>query len=219
MSPSRWAVRALRCAPMLALGFAFVASPVQAQAPGSTGVDGSWMVSWERVIGSGGSEDFFTAVVVATPPSVWEPNTLSYQWIGANESATLEPNTGDNAPNYLYTFRNVFDVSTSDALGLSIVFRCARDNSLVSYSLNGVEHVGDCGTNFKFGSSQFLTGFLPGENTLDFNVTGDGLTDGLLVSIDQVSVAPEPASMGLMATGLIGLFGIARRKRGQAPQA
>jgi hypothetical protein len=57
---------------------------------------------------------------------------------------------------------------------------------------------------------------MAGVNTLDFIVTGDGTTDGLLVSIDQASdltVTPEPASLGLLAIGLVGVFGVTRRKR------
>jgi hypothetical protein len=212
MSPSRWSFRALRHA-ALALGLAFAAVPAHGQAPGSTGVDPTWLLSWQSPVFGNSSGGFFTAAVVTSRPSPWEPNTASYQWIGANGSATLSPAGGSGEPNYFYTFRNLFDLSAADAASFSLVFRCARDNSLVSYMLNGVVRGEDCGTGFRFGASQVLAGgFVEGENTLDFIVTGDGTTDGLLVSIDQVSVTPEPASMGLMAIGLVGLFGVARRK-------
>jgi hypothetical protein len=202
---------------MLALGLSLAASPLRAQAPGSTGVDPTWLVSWESTVFGSSSSGFFTAAIVASPPGPWEPNTAAYQWIGANASATLSPAGGDGAPNYTYTFRNTFDLSATDAGTFSLIFRCARDNQLVSYMLNGVLRGEDCGTGFRFGGPQALVGgYTAGVNTLDFIVTGDGTTDGLLVSIDQASdltVTPEPASLGLLAIGLVGVFGVTRRKR------
>jgi hypothetical protein len=216
MSAIRWPHRALRHAATVALGLTLVVAPAGAQAPGSTGVDPTWLVSWTSA--SNNSPGFVTAALVTSPPGPWEPNTVFYQWIGANSSATLSPAGSDGAPNYTYTFRNVFDLALADVAGFSLVFRCARDNSLISYSLNGVVRGADCGADFRFGGSQLLAGgYLPGENTLDFIVTGDGTTDGLLVDMQQVGVistVPEPAAVGLLAIGLLGVAGVVRRRRG-----
>ena len=223
MSALRWSRHALHHAATAALGLTLAIAPVGAQAPGSTGVDPTWLVAWSSTLYGVSSPGLVPAAVVASPPGAWEPNTVFYQWIGANSRATLDPAGGNGAPNYTYVFRNVFDLAVGDVAGFSLVFRCARDNSLISYSLNGVVRGEDCGTNFRFGANQVLVGgFVPGENTLDFIVTGDGTTDGLLVDMEQVgaiTVTPEPATVGLLALGLVGVAGVVRRRRGSSLSA
>jgi len=96
------------------------------------------------------------------------------------------------------------------------------DNNFVSFSLNGTVTTASCGsgntTNFKFGSAQTLsTGFVGGVNTLSINVTGDGATDGFIMSVDRFnasqSTVPEPSSMALLGTGLVGLVPVLRRRK------
>jgi hypothetical protein len=57
-------------------------------------------------------------------------------------------------------------------------------------------------------------GFLPGINTLDFMVTNqDQSPTGLEVEISgTASPTPEPSSLLLMGTGVLGLIGVVRRK-------
>ena len=190
----------------------FAPAVLSAQGPVSTGEvnNGINDLAWQVSVNPG-SEAFFSAFLIEPRPGVWEPNSPgNYLWIGATRSGTL-PNggPGDGSPRFAYTFRTVF----TGGMVTDATFRCAVDNTLRSITLNGVLVDAGCG-GFTFGGTGTLSGFNAGANTLEFVVVGDGITDGLLVSIDQVTTTPEPGSLALLATGLIGVGFVVRRRRG-----
>jgi hypothetical protein len=125
-----------------------------------------------------------------------------------------------------YYFRTFFDLTGFNAATAVMSFQCAIDNYPVSagsyFSLNGGAYGGSCGSSnngYQFtGANTVNSGFVAGINNLTFHVTGDAITDGLVVgdmtlSARAVTATPEPASIVLLATGLIGVFGVARRRR------
>lgn len=94
------------------------------------GRDQRWNVSWSGPT----SSPFVPAFVISPIPGSWQPNTPAYMWIGASASGTLPQGTSSGASIYSYTFTTLFD----DPGSVAVSFRCAKDNTFISYSVNGV---------------------------------------------------------------------------------
>jgi hypothetical protein len=179
-----------------------------AQGPISTGTTAPGTVdpAWYVVTAPGSVADAFVLSRGNVPGS--------YGWIAVSQSGSVPGGAADgNFTRFTYVFETRF-------MGGGITgatFQCADDDGFTSIMLNGVV-VGNGGCDqYNAVTDRVLTGFDAGQNVLRFTSTGNGITDGLMVHFTgytgEVTATPEPSSMILLATGLVGVFGAMRRNR------
>jgi hypothetical protein len=188
-------------------------------------VDPYWLISV-----AGGA---FNPAVVLYPSDqccgMESANTTRAKWIN-NVTNPNSPNP-DGWNNDPYTVvRRTFDLSGYDPTTLSItgVWRAAdgvigaflNGNLLFTsplFTASGDQNTGNWGADNPFVVALGSASFNAGVNTLDFQLeTLNGVYDGLYLDATvtgQVSTAPEPASIVLVATGLLAIAGVAARRR------
>jgi hypothetical protein len=147
----------------------------------------------------------------------WLSNGPTSQWIGPQTSiSTAECASGE------YDYRITFDLTGYDAATAVINGGWITDNAGLKILINGVD------TGYTHSSTQFTTastftitsGFVSDVNTLDFIVNNDSGNSinptGLRVTMSgsvSASATPEPSTLALLASALLGLAAFYLRRR------
>lgn len=138
----------------------------------------------------------------------------SHMWIyGTDNGSTAGGSADGNLTRFSYWISTTFSGLTS------FTYRCAIDDQFASFGslrINGSAVVGAGCDQYTLSTVFTVSNLSSGTNTLEFNWGGNGITDGAVIEItSQMSsqVVPEPSTWGLMAMGLAGVLGMARRRR------
>ena len=190
----------------------------------STSNPSQWQVA-TNVGGTDGSFSSFPTAGFVTATAVTGRFTGTTGWIANNS-------TGTNGPFTFFVFRQTFDLTGYNPTTADLQFQWAADDSgqgfanrgtwTPKFSVNGGALINGTwagGDTYSFGPTQDVSsGFVSGQNHIDFYVEGNGTTDGFALNpisfTVSPSVVPEPASLtlfGIAGATSLGYFGLRRR--------
>lgn len=206
---------------LLLVGSLLVASaPMAATLPFASTSESS---AWKVATNVGGVDGQFSSFNTTDFQDAVATTLNRAGWIANNASGT----NGSMGTWTFFDFRQTFDLTGYDPSTAVLKFQWAADDSgegydfrgtwVPKFSLNGGGLIPwGSGPTYSLGSEVTLdSGFVTGQNRIDFFVEGNGVTDGFqLVSVSLTAQpVPEPEVYSMLLAGL-GLFGvIARRKK------
>ena len=207
------------------LAFAAIAGRAHAspafQGTANNNTTNAWRVSttvssFEGVASNFGINPFTQAVNLTTPGR-------------ANWIADVSSGSHGGVGNWTcFVFRQTFDLTGYDPASANLTIRWAADDSgeivasrgswIPAFKLNGGSFVNYPGSTpssriptYSFSGPQSITsGFVPGLNTIEFYVQGNGQTDGFALELVSFTAVPTPGAAAVL--GLGGLLAVRRRR-------
>lgn len=163
-----------------------------------------------------------TATFNISPGSTWHAPIGTSSWVSFN--ANTGPTSTLVVPNGDYVYDTTFNLSAADVNDV-VTLSVLADDTVSVFLNNGLvlQSAGPMGANNSYAKCSDVapncltpftfsfSGLVAGQNVLTFDVKQVNLVNEGLDFSGSISSVPEPLSLALFGTGLLGLVGLSRR--------